>query len=121
MSRLASLLGAPFLALATFASGCSFEHFAAVDYEHMPQKIDGYDVVGFVHAETWTPAVFWVFPLLPGQNAEKAKRMALAKAQSMGADGVTDVRLYTETHSNWWLLYFVGWVENHITATAIKN
>ncbi len=100
-------------------AGCSFEHAAAVDYDHMVKVKDGYTIVGYVHAETWTPAVFYVFPILPFQNADKASSMALAKAQNaFNADGLMDLQIHTDTHM--WFFPF-GWVENHVSATAIAN
>lgn len=108
------------LLLASLATGCSFEHAASVDYDHMPKQQDGFTIVGYVHAETWTPALFYVFPILPFQNAEKARRLSLAKAQqALGADGIMDVRIHTETHMPYF--FILGWVENHVSATAIST
>ena len=107
------------IALAAATTGCSFEHAAAVDYDHMPKTKDGYSIVGYVHAETWTPAVFYVFPILPFQDADKATGLALAKAQNkFNADGIMDIQVHTDTHM--WLFPF-GWVENHVSATAISS
>lgn len=110
------------ISLGLLSTGCSFEHAASVDYDHMPKQKDGYDIVGYVHAETWTPTVFYVFPILPRQNAEKARQLALAKAQdAFGADGIMDLTIHTETHSAWWWLWIFGWVENHASATAVRG
>jgi hypothetical protein len=108
------------LLLATLTTGCSFEHAAAVDYERMPRETaQGHQIVGYVHAETWTPAVLYVFPILPFQSAEKARRLAVEKAeQAFGADGIADVRIHTESRMPYF--FILGWIENHCSATAIS-
>ena len=82
-------------------TGCSFEHVAGTDDDTMTDTVmvDGelWEVHGYVHAEAWTPAFFYVFPLMPGQDAEEARRMAVEKARAMGAEEITDVRLHVET------------------------
>lgn len=112
------------VAMACAVGGCSFDDAAAVDYEDMISVGStaagrSYQIHGFVHAETWTPAFLYVFPLLPGQSAERAKDMAISKAKSMGADAVTDVRIHVETHMPF--LWLAGWRECHVSATAVSN
>ena len=104
-------------------SGCSFEHAVAVEFDHMVSDHKAgsgrpYQIQGFVHAEAWTPAFLYVFPLLPSQSSERAKELAISTAQSMGADAVTDVRLHVETHMPF--LWLAGWKECHVSATAIS-
>ncbi|MFH0944272.1 MAG: hypothetical protein V2A76_03660 [Planctomycetota bacterium] len=112
------------VAMACALGGCSFEDAAAVDYDDMLSEGTSasgrpYQIQGFVHAETWTPAFLYVFPLLPSQSAERAKDLAISKAKSMGADAVTDVRVHVEVH----MLFFwiAGWRECHVSATAVTN
>lgn len=111
----------PHVALLALVSGlgaCSFEHAVAVDYEQMITKTDGGEVRGIIHAETWSPAFFYVLPILPYQSPERAKELAVEKAKAMGADAITDVRLHVETHMPFFFL--AGWTENHISATAVS-
>lgn len=111
------------LGLLLGTTGCSFEHVAGVDYDTMADtvQVDGkaWQVEGYVHAEAWTPAFFYVFPIMPGQNAEKARAMAVAKARSMGAEEIADVHLYVETHMPF--LWIAGWTEAHVSATAVSR
>ena len=106
----------------TVTSGCSFEHVSGTDDDTMVDTVmvDGelWEVHGYVHAEAWTPAFFYVFPLMPGQDAEEARQMAVAKARAMGAEEITDVRLHVETHMP--LLWIAGWTEAHVSATAVS-
>jgi len=101
--------------------GCSFEHVAVVDYDSTVETIDSgghtYAVQGYVHAEAWTPAFFYVFPLMPSQNLEKAKAMAVAKARTIGADRIADIKVHVESHMPF--LWIAGWTEHHVSATAV--
>jgi len=103
--------------------GCSFDHVVSVEFddmisEHRSGSGRSYQIQGFVHAEAWTPAFLYVFPLLPGQSPERAKELAIYKAKSIGADAVTDVQLHVETHMPFFWL--AGWKECHVSATAVS-
>lgn len=116
-----SLMLAASLAAGAVLGGCTFEHGVLVDHEDMiTTGADGraHEIVGHVHAETWTPAFLYVFPLLPSRSPERAQEVAIEHAKSMGADGVTDVRMHVETHMPFF--WVAGWTENHVSATAVR-
>lgn len=102
---------------------CSFEHIAVVDYDSTIPTLDSggssYAVRGYVHAEAWTPAFFYVFPLMPSQDLEKAKHMAVEKARSIGADRIADIQVHVESHMPFF--WIAGWTEHHISATAVSS
>lgn len=117
-ARSRSLLLAAGLALS--AVGCTFEHAAQVDPDFMlTTHPSGAQIKGYVHAECWTPTLFYVFPIMPGQSAEKAKRIAFEKAKTMGANGIGDVRVDVQSHT--WFFFIFCWTESHVSATALSN
>lgn len=110
------------LALALSFTGCSFKHTIGLDYDNMISTLPGdknLEVSGYVHSEAWTPAFLYVFPVLPDQNSQRARDLAVEAARSLGADAITNVELHVETHMPFF--WIAGWTEHHVTATAVNH
>ncbi len=125
MGRFRSLVSvfAGALALAGL-SGCTLEHWTTVDFPSVATDAMAggrhFEPKGYVHAEAWTPAFFYVFPLMPSMNAQTAQENALAVARNvLGADTLTDVKVEVDTHM--WFFWIMGWREAHVSATAIST
>lgn len=100
------------VALAFGSGACAFEHGFQADPATSPS-----DVRGYVHAEVWTPAFLYLFPLFPDNDERRALELAERKAVELGGDGLRDVRIHTETHMPFF--WVAGWIEHHVSGAAV--
>ena len=71
-----------------------------------------------VHAEAWTPGLFYLVSLSPGTCLDSAQEALINEARAQGANGIIGVRCHVETHMPY--LWVAGWFEYHLSGVAVK-
>jgi len=107
--------------LALAGAGCTLTHYTPLrkDFYITPGTPDlNYEKVGVVHAEAWTPGLFYVISFSPSTCLDSAQEALIDEARKRGANALIGVRCYVETHMPY--LFIAGWMEYHLSGVAVR-